>query len=787
MLKHYFLSSLRNIKKTKWYSAINIIGLGIAVCCFILVYSYFDHEMNYDAFRNNAANLYRVTVSSGGGTLGTTSELVQRELKNDFNRVESSARIQILKNIPVKKNDKMFYEDNVLFGDHEFINMFSLRFISGNIKDGLQRPGTVIITKNMAEKYFSGEDPNGKLIKLGDKYFEITGVVENPPTNTHLNYNFIASFATIEPELRYSDWTQYSYVTYAKLFASASPASVASKITGASSGYFIDYPEDKQTYNLQPVTDIHTNSGLKWDVFTAVDKSFLFILLAVGIITIIIASINFINVSIARALSRAKEIGIRKVAGAERKELVYQFLIESLILSICSVVIAVLLMQILLPLFNSIAGMELTLLNLLSVKWGVIIFGLILFTGAVTGVYPAFLMSSFNPVSTIKKNITASSKGKLLRTTLLAVQFTASIALIISVSVMYCQINFMKNKNLGYNKENKLVIKIPKNDKGEIENLKTEFESFNTIKSVTASSTVPGKRIAGASIYRPGEDKGKQAKKADYLYADKDFINDYQMEIIAGDKNRITSQGLQESILINETLSRLYGWNNPQDAVGEFIITGTDDKQVEIAGVVKNFHVSGLQKIISPLLICYDPDMFKVITLTINSLNTKETIQFAKAKFEKLFPDIPFSYYFVDENFDLQYKKDEKTVNIFLSFAGLSILISCFGLLGLVSLTAEKKTKEIGVRKILGSSVNGIVALLIKDFAGIILIAGIIASFPAYLIMKDWLNDYAYHIEISLWVFISAIAFTIIFSLGVISYQAVKAAVANPIDSLKNE
>lgn len=802
VFKNYLKIAIRNIRRQKGYAFINIAGLAIGMACCILIILYIAHELSYDRFHQNADRIYRMGIDAktGGSPIlaplsNAPSPLV---LKQDYPEVLDAVRIRTsfsVSNNLVKYEDKQFYEKNVLYADNSFFNVFTFPMIKGDSKTALKASYSVVLTEGIATKYFGDDNPLGKVLRFDDQEdFTVTGVVENVPQNSHFTFSMLCSFETLYARDREAMETWYNWNLYAYLLL---PEGYDYRELEKKFPAFIEKHIGKELkalgvemkYFLQPLTRIHLHSNLQLELFGNSSILYVYIFGAIALFVLLIACINFMNLATARSANRAKEVGLRKVVGAKRKELIKQFLGESLVYSFFSLLIALMLVELALPFFRSLSGIDLRL-SYASLGWLIPGFlGLILFVGVVAGSYPALFLSRFQPVRVLKGSLKAGTASSRFRSLLVVAQFVISISLIIGTAIILNQLNYMKNTNLGFDKEKVLVVQImDQNIRQSLDSIKTELKGIPGILNVAASSIVPGE-YPNAQPFLPEGFSEKQAQIMESMDVDHDFIPTLGIEIAKGRNfSDEFKTDREEAALINETAARKFGWDDP---VGKTIKAPTSITLEwgtrRIIGVVKDFHLASLHKTIAPLYISNRPSYLNSIIIKISSENSGHIIDLLREKWREIAPNRPFDYFFLGDSFDSQYDSEERLSDLVASFAGLAIFIACLGLFGMASFAAEQRTKEIGIRKVLGASIPGVVALLSKDFLKIVGIANIVAWPLAYFIMKRWLQSFAYRTSIELGVFILAGFLALAITLITVAYQAVKAAIANPVDSLRYE
>lgn len=786
MFKNYFKIALRNIVKQKGYSFINITGLAIGMACCILIFLYVSFEYSYDNYHPDSHRIYHIKmkVHAKDTVDWYSAPAVIPALKKDFPEVEFAARVHSERNCLVKHNEKLFYEESYMYADQEIFEIFSIPFIQGDRSKALTRPKTVVITRRVAGKFFGAKIAYGNLLNINGTDYEITGIVKNSPANTHLKYDIIISLKTVERSWNMSHWTWTSFFSYIKLAPGVNVDEFDKKIRRIAYSYAKELLEGRgikeHACYLHQVTDMHLdryhNSIL-----------YLYILSVVGVLIMLVACLNFMNLITARSASRAKEIGVRKVIGAFRIQLVKQFHCESLLMSSFAFFAALALVMHVLPFFNDVAGTQFTFAGLFQPGVLFPLIGMTIFVGILSGIYPAFFLSAFKPAVVLKGLSKVGSRGPALRKILVVGQFTVSIMLIAFTILIFQQLNFMKDKHLGFDKEQKLVI--PIEDGNKFQSYKNEFLQHSSITGATASLSVPGRIGDVYTTYEVGKKNEMQTMK--YHFSDFDFIPVYNIKMTAGRPfNRKLSTDVNGPFIINEAAVKALGWSSPEEAIGKRIMAGfygfKNDRN-EIIGVSKDFFYRGLQEEIKPLVIHMRPSLFQCVTLNLNTGNMDETLSFVKAKWKELFPGDVFRYFFLNADFDRQYRSEERLMKIFGAFSSMAIFISCLGLFGLSTFMAERRTKEIGVRKVLGASISNITLLLSKEFIRWVLLANIIAWPIAYISMSKWLQNFAYRTDVGMWIFILSGLLALIIALITVSYQSIKAAAANPVEALKYE
>jgi putative ABC transport system permease protein len=791
MIKNYLKIVWRNAHRQKAYTLITLAGFALGMACCILIFLYVRFERSYDDFHRDANRIFRVVLawhtSDTVNYWATISTPAAWELKDKYPQVEKIVRISNRGTQPVGYEEKLFYEEGCLYADPEIFEIFSIPAVEGNPRAALIRPGTAVLTQRMAKKYFGNKNPLGQFIRIGNETLEIAGIIADPPENTHLKYNFIASLLSENPPSNGS-WGNIAYHTYIKLKTGIDWKTFEALISHMADPYTQDYfkgSNKAHIYYLQPIQEIHLHSNIRREFEQPGNPSALNILAFVAALIFFIACLNFINLTTARSNRRAIEVGVRKTIGAQRLQLIFQFIGESIFLLIIAMTAALVLAAAAVPQFNLLAGTAFSPASLSQTDLLLRLFILMIFSGILVGFYPAFFLSSFRPIFAIKGLRHSGSRQYSLRKILVVCQLFISVALIISTLVIHKQIRFMKNQHLGFNKEQKLII--PVRGGASIRDnyliVKGEITRHANIRGATVSSSIPGQFCRITGILLEGEDL-KDEHRFYFYSVDHDFVSEYGIEIIAGRSfHGGKSAGSSDGYIINESALEELGLSTPEDAIGKRIIWSGDQ---EIIGVIKDFHFSGLQTKIEPFFLTIRPD-YRYISLSIGPGNLENTIKFTEGVWNKFFPGSIFEYFFLDEEFDRQYRSEEQTARMFTIFVTLGMFITCLGILGLISYSAEQRTKEIGIRKVLGASGGDILVLLQKEYFRCVLIANLIAWPAAYFAMHFWLQNFAYRVNPGMAQFLTAAVVTVLLTLLTISYQSIKAATANPVESLRYE
>ncbi|HYF33525.1 MAG TPA: ABC transporter permease [Chitinophagaceae bacterium] len=810
MLKHYIKIAIRNLAKQKGLATINILGLSIGLACFILFLLYAVNEFSFDRFHAQHENTYRVyryiaPMGEEGESLDSYMPMpLGPALKQDLPDVEEYVRMQEAWSEEFIKANGQVTRMGISFADPQFFKVFSFPIVSGNANAPLNDPRSMVLTRETAKKLFGNENPIGKIIeiKLEETFepFTVTAVAENIPSNSTISFNMLGNYNfllnTQSGKRSENNWRRSSYQTFVVLKAGSNLATDKNRMQAFRKKYYPDEEAElrkagywtKQgapvTYGLQPLAAMHTDTRIGSSV-APVDPNTIWIMLSIAAGVLLIACINFTTLAIGRSAGRAKEVGIRKVVGGRKKELVLQFLMEAFLLTLLSALVAMLLAKLLLPYFNSLSGRELVLSfgQFPQMIW--LLAGLVAVVGLIAGSYPALVLSRFNPIEVWRRKMRLGGSNFFTRS-LVTLQFVVSVGLIISTLVILQQLNFMRGKNPGFNKENMVVVNASGTDGGKVYPLfKQAMMQHPEIIGVAGSELGLGE---GTGWSRSGFDyEGKQKDVYEY-FVDPDYLGLMGMQLIAG-RNfdpRIASD-TQTSVIINEEMVKDFGWT-VSNAVGQ-PLTGYSERLTPIViGVVKNFHYRPFSEKVQPQMFHqfadYKPFKFFV---RIKPGNPAPALAKMQQVWKSVVPDLPFKYSFLDEDLDRFYRSESRWSSIVGWAGGISIFLACLGLFGLAALSVINRTREIGIRKVLGASVEGIVGLLSKDFLKLVIIAFVIASPLAWYFMNKWLEDFAYRTHITAWIFIIAGISAIAIALITVSVQALKAAVANPVKSLRTE
>ncbi len=793
MLKNYFKIAFRNLWRHRVFSLINILGLTVGMTACFLIFLYVRFELSYDKFHSKGDRIYRIIcdIKTPTETMkpGGPAWAVGPHLMGGFPEVEAAVRTTD-DELLVRKGNVKFQEKNSLWADSSFFEMFDFKLIKGNPHTALNEPLSIVFSESAVKKYFGDKDPVGQTVLLtGDGFTaKITGVMKDIPENSMIKADMIVSMNTLTRKLNpglNDQWGNYGNRTYVLLKPGTNPAffqkqipAFLEKMNGTEMKQLNMYP----TLMLEKFPEAYLHSERNDSNSGSIKNVYIFSIVAVFIL--LIACFNFVNLTTARSAERAKEVGIRKVVGAGRQQLTWQFIGESVLICIIAFLLTLGIAAILLPSFNILAGKTLANGIFENMRFIGLLFLASLGIGLLAGLYPALVLSSFKPIMVLKGRFTTGTKGILLRKGLVISQFTISIALIISTIIVFLQMQFMRSQDLGFSKDQEMVI----NSNGDParDAFIHAVQGLPNVKSVSMSSSVPGGGNMGAYSKIQNAKGDMQIANLDLYFVDFDYLKQYDMKMAAGRMfSRDFMTDTTTAMVLNESAAKLFGYRTPQEAVGrDFNQWG---RQGKIIGVVKDFHFKSLQTEIKPLSMRIEPNGCSLISVKVSPTNLPTTISAIENKWNTLIPARPFSYFFLDEHFDEQYRSEQRFGKLFLNFSILAIIISCLGLLGLASYSTMQRTREIGIRKVLGATVSNIVNLLSKDFLKLVIVAIVIASPIAWFAMHKWLQDFAYRIPISWWVFAVAAVAAALIAVLTVSFQAIKAAVSNPVISLRSE
>ena len=806
MIYNYIKIAFRNIKRSKVYSIINIAGLSLATAACIFILLYLHLELKYDRHLKNSSHIYRVTndftlgdthrnFASTPGPAGPAFAEGIPEVLNYARlvRLSSSERRAIL-----TKGSETYEEPGVFLADPSFFDVFDYELIKGDPNTVLNQPNTMVLTERSAQRIFGNTDPVGQTLnmgalRLGD--LRITGVVEDPPESTHLKFDYLISFLSVSEEIikaaKFDDWGYFSFYTYVLLDRQADPVPVTAKmnqIYDRNSGEAHRKIGAFWNYSIQKMTDIHLKSHLSNEIEANNSIEYIYLQFVVALLIIIIACSNFINLFIAKSTARAREVGLRKVLGAVKWNIRSQIIGESALLILISLLVGLVLVSLLLPVFNSLTGLSLSQSYLLQGDILLLLGGFMIVATMMAGIYPSFVLSRYQPVVTLKTTFQSTTKRNYFRQTLIVVQFMISIGLMFSTIVVLNQLNFMKNKNLGFDKDQILVVQTrPVRTAVSGDVFKEQLKMNPNVLESSFSNTVPGKNT-GVHAFLPEGFNETDPRMMEMARVDYDYLKTYKLDMVHGRFfSKEHGSDAESAYVLNESAVRLLGWTN-EEAIGKKFDNLTDEsKDNVIIGVIKDYHHKSLREAIDPMVFAVLSRVGRFISIKVSTNELSETISYVEGIWEGFLPGLEFDYFFIDERFDSLYRSEEKLFTLFEYFAFLAILISCLGLFALVAYTAEQRTKEIGIRKVLGARIHEVVGLLLKSSIGLVILASIVTLPVMYYVMSVWLRNFAYKIEICLWWYAISIMIALVLSLISTGFHSIKASLANPADSLRNE
>lgn len=790
MIRNLFRTAIRNLWRHKGFSLLNVIGLTIGMAAFYLIFLYVSFERSYDSFNSKADRIYRLVsdVKTPSETLHYNAPPLPiiEHLMANFPELQSIARVSVGDDWMVIRDDKVFRVDDVAVADSNFFRIFDYKLLKGDPNSVLKNPSSLVLAESEAKRFFGNADPIGQSLTLSRIKFRglVTGVMQDLPANSHLKVNMIFSTVGLDSGER-QQWDNYGFSTYLLLKPSANAARISAKLPSflrTIGGSAFTRLHEQVSLSLEPLKDIYLYSTRDASVKGNIINVRIFSI--IGVFILLIASINFVNLTTARSGERAKEVGIRKVVGSSKAMLAGQFIGESIILCLVAFVLVVLLSALLLPGFNLLAGKQVSQGIFSHPGYLILLLGLSGVIGIIAGFYPALILSSFQPVAVLKGRFNTGTRGLILRKSLVILQFTIATGLIIATLTVFSQLNYMRSQDLGFSKEQELIL----DTRGDSATtaFKQEIARIPGVLSTTKASSVPGGGMYYGACTLQNVRGEIQTINANGLVTDYGYIKQFGIRLVAGrDFSEKYSTDSTNAVILNETAVNLLGYTHPDQAIGKrYQILGETGT---IIGVVKDFHFRSLQESIKPLAILLYPTQCDLLCVKVDGRNLPSVLSTIEAKWKQMLSDRPFDHFFMDDYFDRQYRAEDRFGKLFLYFAVLAISISCLGLLGLASYSTLQRTKEIGVRKIVGASVGQIVILLSRDFLRLVAWSFIVAVPPSWLFMNVWLNGFAYRIHSSWWTFIMAGSISFLIALLTISFQALKAASANPVNSLRTE
>jgi putative ABC transport system permease protein len=807
MVENYFKAAWRSLSKNRTFTTLNVTGLSIGLACSLLIALYVVDELSYDRFNAHADQIYRIGEQVRFGDFNYNGAEVPGIMgpvfARDFKQIEQYTRFKTSPGVIIRKGNENIREDRVVYADSSLFKVFSLEMIAGDKETALKEPHSLVITESAARKYFTSPDVIGKTLSIdGSKDYKITGVIKDIPRQSHFNFDLFMPLCELENS-RSDTWVTFNFQTYLLLKPGTDAGHFEKQLNRAMEQYLS--PQLKTQLNtseadfrkagnyikcsLVPLTDIHLYSDVADELGTNGSIQYVYIFSSIAIFILLIACINFMNLSTARSANRAKEVGVRKVLGSPRNKLIAQFLMESLVACFLSFAIAIAIVALLLPLFNHLADKQINVSVLSRPIFLFGISGLLILVGLISGSYPAFFLSSFQPIKVLKGNLSMGFKGSALRNTLVVLQFTISIVLMIGTLVIYYQLHYIRDKDLGFNKDQVLLLQNTAALNDNTTAFTNELLQIPGVKYVTTSGFWPvtGSRTSQGYVTVPHFD-GKNFTLMQAWRVDERYLPTFQIKLKSG--RNFSSQYRTDStaVIINETAAKVFGGASPLDKKLYQIddLSTGQTSAYHVIGVIKDFNFNSLREQVAPLVLTrrqYNGG----IALLISDHNIPGLLDKIKTTWKTMASSEPFSYSFLDDEFNKQYGADQRRGEIFLVLSILAILIACLGLFGLVTFAAEQRVKEIGIRKVLGAAIPDIFAMLSKDFIKMLLLSICIASPIAWWAMTKWLRDFAYRISITWWMFVTVGAISLLIAIGTLSFQVVKAAYANPVKSLRAE
>ena len=805
MFKNYLKIAIRNFFKHKGFSFINVFGLAIGVACCLMIVLYVFDEISYDRYHEKADQIYRVGIDGFVNNMAfhgvITCAPMAQTLVREFPEVTAATRLRNFGFPVFRYENKVFSEERVFWVDQSFFDVFTVSFIKGDPNTALAEPNTIVLTRSMALKYFGHEDPLGKSLNADQRRdYLITGVVEDVPRNSHFHYDFLASLSTYD-DSRSPIWISNNYYTYFLLRMDASPeafeaklAELVKKYVGpqiqVAAGITMEqfYESGGQWgYFIQPLTDIHLHSHLEFEIEPNGDIAYVYIFSIITIGILLVAGINFVNLATARSVNRAREVAIRKTVGSSRSQLIRQFLAETTLMSLIAVLLALIAVQFLLPTFNTITGKDLAIPYMQNVYTIPSLLGVVLFIGILAGIYPAFFLASFDPAIVLKSETLGRTRKSSLRNVLVVFQFTVSIVLIVGTFIVNRQLKYIQSKNLGFNKDQIVVVKKTDDIGNQIQTFRQEIVKNSKVINATNTGRLIGETF-GNSAFKLAGATGEETHLLWTYFTDPHFIDTYQIEMAAGRYFEEGRQADQQAVVLNETAVKDLGLTDP---IGKQIaaLRPTREQYFIIIGVMKDFHFESLHFQIRPLIIAlWPPDnRGRYVSVRVHSEGIRETLSFLENTWRRFAGNQAFEYEFFDDHFAQIYQAEERTGQIFFVFSFLAIIIASLGLLGLAAFIAEQRTKEIGIRKVLGATESRIILLLSKQYTKWVILSNLFAWPIAYYFMHKWLQRFAFQPGLSVWSFLLASLVVFVAALLTVGFQTVKAARSNPVDLLRYE
>jgi putative ABC transport system permease protein len=806
MIKNYFKTAWRNLWKNKTFSAINIFGLSVGVAAFLLIINYLRFEYSYDDAHEKKDRIFRVpmmTKEKGGKeqTFAFTYPAVAPALKKDFPEVEEAARFRRQGGIVTYGEQKIIEPGTLYYADASLFKIFSFRFVKGNAATAFKELNDAVITEETAKKYFSNEDPIGKSLHYRNEDYAVTGVLEDLPANSHIRFNIIINYEKyiqLTNGNANTSWGWSDFYTYVLVKPGTDVKALEAKLPAFAERYMgtdMKQRDYENTFYLQPLKDIHLHSKYDYEMAGNGNLTYLKYLGIAALFILFIAWINYVNLSTAHSFDRSREVGIRKVVGAGKFQLIRQFLTESLFLNTIAILIGILIFRLTLPAFSRLVEKNISSLYVSDWRFWVFVIIVFLLGTLLAAFYPAFVLSSFQPIYSIKSSqgATGLKGGKsFLRKSSVVLQFIAAIVLITGAIGFYRQLHYMQSRDLGVNIRQTLVVQQSANQDSSgipaFASFINDMEANPSIQSVTASTSVPGAEVGGSSDYNlKNSQSGKRCRN---LGVDNKFIPAYGLKLIAGrnftNDKPAADTNVMVNILLNETAAKVFGFNNPADVVGQYI--DGSGFHCKVIGVVKDYHQESLQNSFDPIVFYPEEERnFGLFSLKFSTNNLPALMGFVKQEWNAHFPESPFRFFFLDDQFNAQYKNDRLFATVLWLFTAIAIVIACLGLFGLSLFTIAKRNKEISIRKVLGATLFQITSLITKDYLKLVLLANVVALPVAYILVNNWMKDYAFHIGIGWWFFFLPVLLIITIAVLTVLYQSVKAGIANPVKNLRSE
>lgn len=798
MFRNFLKTALNILMRNKFFSSINILGLTLGITACLLIMMYIINELSYESFQKNRQNIYRIALEWGteGNIMKFAGSMpaLAPAINSQVPEVESAVRIRkdydaIIKN----KDNQEIKEENLFFADQGLFDIFSINVREGNPGNALVDPYSVVISKKMVTKYFGVTDPLGQEITYHDTPLKITGIMDDTPENTHFRCDFLVSYSTLKAMGNTVDqpWNSWGDdLTYILLKNKVPVSSIIPKLNQLLSKNAGDWLASRMKFDIQPLSKIHWETDTRGDIGPKGNKTYVYIFLSAAIFVLLIACLNFLNLSISQYLGRMKEVGIRKTAGAQKSQVIMQFMIESMIIILISTLIAVFLFDSLYLKLYSYLGTTFVLAKSYFIVLSLLVFTIIVIVGAIAGGYPALYISRFNPIEVLKKETSGISRKLTFRRLLVLFQFSISIILLVGTIIIFRQLNYMKNSELGFSKENVVLVNFPGssqpvNNKYDV--LREELLKNSNIRYVSGAYTLPGINSQMNIGVRPAGASTDISVNLQALPADYGFVKSMGLEIIDGrDLSKDYSIDRYGSALLNQSAVSALGLANPVGT--ELIIPGEEFKNgVKVVGVIKDFHVQSFQNKINPMLIYINPKMYIYVALKVNPQNIDETFGYIKNVWSTILPGISFNYRYLDDAYNNLYKSEEKTGQLLSVFTALALFISCLGLFGFASFIVRKRIKEVGIRKVMGARVSDISSLLSRQFVVWIAASSVIACPVAYLLVNKWLQNFAFRIKIDWWIFLAAICFELVIALLIVGWLSWRTATSNPVEALRYE